>query len=193
MPHREPVRRVEPSIRDLLAVPLARGTKMYHNVAVLLCGIRGGLVKMPTGSKKPAPEAERMDGSAFARLRQALGRSQRELAELLGVSSKAVESYEQGWRNVPAHVERVLYFLLFKLYADDEGEPCWVTQDCPDQTRSRCVAFIAKEGGYCWFFTGRLCARAELASGGSKGKAGRLGGCYSCPVFSRRLARVRSA
>jgi hypothetical protein len=57
------------------------------------------------------------------------------------------------------------------------------------------VAFIAKEGGYCWFFTGRLCARAgaALASGGAKGKAGRLGGCYSCPVFSRRLAKVRSA
>jgi transcriptional regulator with XRE-family HTH domain len=135
-----------------------------------------------------------MDGSAFARLRQALGKSQRELSELLGVSLKAVESYEQGWRNVPTHVERVLYFLLFKLGDDDalEGAPCWEIQDCPPQTREKCVAYVAKEGRYCWFFTGKLCARvAGAAAGGAK--LGRLGGCYACPVFSRRLSKVRSA
>jgi transcriptional regulator with XRE-family HTH domain len=161
---------------------------------------------MPTGSNKSAarrddwraatPDADRMDGPAFARLRQALGRSQRELAELLGVSLKAVESYEQGWRNVPAHVERVLYLLLFKLDDDSGGAPCWESQDCPVETREKCVAYVAKEGRYCWFFTGRLCARAaQAAADVSKGKsaAGRLGGCYSCPVFSKRLAKIRSA
>ena len=69
----------------------------------------------------------RMGGAEFARLRASLGKSQRELAELLGLSLKAVESYEQGWRNVPAHVERLLYFLLFKLNENEiEAEdPCW--------------------------------------------------------------------
>jgi transcriptional regulator with XRE-family HTH domain len=135
-------------------------------------------------------ENERMDGEAFAKLRQALGKSQRELAALLGVSQKAVESYEQGWRNVPAHVERVLYFLLFKLDDDGAGEgaPCWESLSCPEETRSKCVAFVAKEGRFCWFFTGKLCARAAEAGAG-----GRLGGCYSCPVFSRRLAKARIA
>lgn len=61
----------------------------------------------------------RMSGADFARLRASLGKSQRELAGLLGLSLKAVESYEQGWRNVPSHVERLLYFLLFKLNEDD--------------------------------------------------------------------------
>jgi DNA-binding XRE family transcriptional regulator len=139
-------------------------------------------------------ENERMDGKAFARLRQALGKSQRELAALLGVSQKAVESYEQGWRNVPAHVERVLYFLLFK--CDDDGAgggaPCWESLGCPEETRSKCVAFVAKEGRFCWFFTGKLCARAAQAGAKADARGG-LGGCRSCPVFSERLARARIA
>jgi DNA-binding XRE family transcriptional regulator len=139
---------------------------------------------------------DRMDGSAFARLRRALGKSQRELSELLGVSSKAVESYEQGWRRVPAHVERVLYYLLFKLGEDgpDKAEPCWKARKCPESRRKACVAYLAKEGSFCWFFTGRLCAAAK-AEGGAPAKAARggLGGCYACPVFSRRLAKARIA
>jgi hypothetical protein len=128
----------------------------------------------------------RMSGVAFARLRAALGKSQRELSELLGLSLKAVESYEQGWRKVPAHVERLLYFLLFKLNEDDieEGETCWESKDCPDSLRSRCVAFVAKEGRFCWFFTGRLCTTAKPDSGGV-GTA-----CYTCSVFTSMLSKV---
>ena len=147
------------------------------------------------GDARDSPsEPERMDGPAFAALRRALGKSQRELAALLGLSPKAVESYEQGWRKVPAHVERVLFLLLFKLGEDDSAmlAPCWEMQDCPEATRERCVAYAAKEGRYCWFFTGRLCARAP-GSAAAKDARGRLGGCYSCPVFSRRLAAIRSA
>ena len=39
-------------------------------------------------------------------LRDELDRSQREMAEILGVSTKAVQSYEQGWRQTPPHVEQ---------------------------------------------------------------------------------------
>jgi transcriptional regulator with XRE-family HTH domain len=124
----------------------------------------------------------RMDGAAFAHLRSSLGKSQRELAELLGISLKAVESYEQGWRNVPAHVERILYFLLFKLNEDEIGaeEPCWKSKDCPEDLRSKCVAYVAKEGSFCWFFTGRLCAAAGDTEGG----------CYACAVFTRMLSKI---
>ncbi len=134
---------------------------------------------MPTAKKAQPPE--RMAGADFARLRSSLGKSQRELAELLGVSLKAVESYEQGWRNVPAHVERLLYFLLFKLNEDEieAAEPCWESKDCPEASRSKCVAFVAKEGRFCWFFTGRLCAAKPGA-----------GACYTCDVFTRMLSKV---
>ena len=47
-----------------------------------------------------------MDDKEFLRARKILEKTQKELAELLGSSIKAVHSYEQGWRTVPAHVER---------------------------------------------------------------------------------------
>jgi transcriptional regulator with XRE-family HTH domain len=134
-----------------------------------------------------------MGGAEFARMRASLGKSQRELAGLLGLSLKAVESYEQGWRRVPAHVERVLYFLLFKLNEDEiEAEdPCWQSQGCADDQRENCVAFLAKAGSYCWFFTGRLCASAR-ASGSGSAKDGAPGekGCYTCSVFTKMLDRI---
>ena len=45
-----------------------------------------------------------MDDKEFLRARKILGKTQKQLAELLGTSIKAVHSYEQGWRTVPAHV-----------------------------------------------------------------------------------------
>ncbi|MDH4317770.1 MAG: helix-turn-helix domain-containing protein, partial [Desulfobulbaceae bacterium] len=46
-----------------------------------------------------------MDNEIFSNARAKLGKTQKELAELLGISLKAVQSYEQGWRSVPLHVE----------------------------------------------------------------------------------------
>jgi transcriptional regulator with XRE-family HTH domain len=134
-----------------------------------------------------------MDGPAFARVRSLVGKSQRDIAAMLGVSLKAVESYEQGWRAVPANVERILYFILFKLREEDIfAEPdCWVTRSCPEQTRSACLAWIAKEGRYCWFFTGRLCAAARGDSAAGKGGASEF--CYDCAVFTRLLRRAEGS
>ena len=50
-----------------------------------------------------------MEKKIFTQMRKHLGKTQKELAELLGVSVKSVSSYEQGWRNIPPHVERQLY------------------------------------------------------------------------------------
>ncbi|GEM_PF-1109192 len=134
----------------------------------------------------------RMSGGDFARLRASLGKSQRELAELLGLSQKAVESYEQGWRNVPSHVERLLYFLLFKLNEDEieAQEPCWTSKNCPEDLRTKCVAYVAKEGRFCWFFTGRLCAGVK-GSVSDDAKAGEAEDeCYTCEVFTKMLSKV---
>lgn len=126
-----------------------------------------------------------MNSETFSRLRALLDRSQRELADILGVSLKTVESYEQGWRRVPANVERILYFLLFKLNegALEKERPCWEATTCPDSSREHCVAYLAKEGRFCWFFTGKLCAASEPGGEAS---------CRSCPVFARLLDRVQS-
>jgi DNA-binding XRE family transcriptional regulator len=62
-----------------------------------------------------------MDSKEFKKIRKRLNRTQKEIAPLLGVSQKAIHSYEQGLRNIPPHVERQMLFLLsrnvFKL--------CW--------------------------------------------------------------------
>ncbi|MCK4792980.1 MAG: helix-turn-helix domain-containing protein, partial [Desulfobacteraceae bacterium] len=42
-----------------------------------------------------------MDCEEVLRARKKLGKTQKQLAELLGTSLKAVHSYEQGWRSVP--------------------------------------------------------------------------------------------
>ncbi len=121
-----------------------------------------------------------MDKAAFAATRSLLGRSQRELAELLGLSLKAVESYEQGWRSVPSNVERMLYYLLFKLNqkAFEAEFPCWAATSCPEERRGHCVAYVAQEGHFCWFFTGGLCASAKASGEGERH-------CYRCAVFIR--------
>jgi transcriptional regulator with XRE-family HTH domain len=135
--------------------------------------------------------AHRLDSRDFARIRTKLGKSRRELAELLGVSLKAVESYEQGWRKVPVHVERVLYYLLCKLGGGKTASPsCWTAKKCPSERRTRCIAFSVKEGAYCWFFTGRLCAQAGTKKSNSEDAETGLGACYGCAVFLKMLNRT---
>lgn len=129
-----------------------------------------------------------MDKAGFARVRALLGKSQRDLAGLLGISLKAVESYEQGWRNIPSNVERMLYFLLFKLNEKSfaRESPCWTSKSCSEESRKDCVAYATREGHFCWFFTGGLCASAKASGIGERY-------CYSCKVFSRLNALVENA
>ena len=68
-----------------------------------------------------------MNRETFSHLRAKLGKTQKALAGLLGVSLKAVQSYEQGWRAIPIHVERQLYFLAVNQRGDDQAKrkDCW--------------------------------------------------------------------
>jgi len=124
-----------------------------------------------------------MDAATFARIRSRLNRSQREIADILGLSLKAVESYEQGWRKIPANVERILWFLYFKLNekAIAKEAPCWERTDCPDERSGNCVARLAGEGRFCWFFTGKLCDTAREEKGDS---------CYTCDVFTKLVHTI---
>jgi len=53
-----------------------------------------------------------MDSQEFKKWRKKLNKTQKEIAELLGISVKSAQGYEQGWRNIPTHVERLMYFHL---------------------------------------------------------------------------------
>ncbi len=53
-----------------------------------------------------------MNNKEFHVVRKELRKTQKKLSEILGTSVRAVQSFEQGWRRVPTHVERQLLFLL---------------------------------------------------------------------------------
>jgi len=56
-----------------------------------------------------------VDSKEFKKNRKRLNRTQKEIAQLLSASKKATHSYEQGWRNIPPHIERQMLFLLFRI------------------------------------------------------------------------------
>lgn len=127
-----------------------------------------------------------MNKIEFVRIRKRLKRTQKEMAALLGVSKKTIESYEQGLRNIPVNVGRLLYFLFFKLNMDklNDRQNCWDSKTCPPATREGCVAWLAKEGFFCWFLTGKSCAREKTLSDGESAT------CFQCDFFVNQLSKI---
>jgi DNA-binding transcriptional regulator YiaG len=129
----------------------------------------------------------KMKKDEFSKIRKKLGKTQKEIAALLGVSVKTVESYEQGLRNIPMNIARLVYFLLFKLNMDKSNgkELCWDMNKCPAHIRANCVSWAAKEGFFCWFITGRVCAREKLVSPDSTNY------CFDCSFFKKNLEKIK--
>ena len=99
-----------------------------------------------------------MDSTKFKQLRKKIGKTQKELAELLGTSLKAICSYEQGWRSIPTHVERQIYFLLSrKAHPNNTQRDCWDILDCPEERKHKCPAWEFRSGKLCWFINGTIC------------------------------------
>ena len=124
-----------------------------------------------------------MDSTTFLEFRKRLGKTQKQMAELLGTSLKAVHSYEQGWRAVPAHVERQLYFLVSRRRETyKEREPCWMIKKCPDERKKQCPAWEFQAGRLCWFINGTICEGMVQKNWSEKMKT-----CRSCEVLSSLL------
>jgi DNA-binding XRE family transcriptional regulator len=127
-----------------------------------------------------------MTNQEFTVVRAKLQRTQKEMAELLGVSLKAVESYEQGWRRIPVNIGRILYFLLFKMNQNLFGsrDLCWLEKKCPAAIRANCPAWMTREGLYCWFLTGKMCHIER------KGRPVKGMSCSDCAFFKKRLKKI---
>lgn len=119
-----------------------------------------------------------MDRSEFKHLRKKLDKTQKQLAHLLGISLKAVHSYEQGWRVVPSAVERQLFFLVSRFNSGKVRKPCWEENNCSPERRSGCPASEFKSGDLCWFINGSICHGRAQNSWEDKMKL-----CRSCEVF----------
>ena len=115
----------------------------------------------------------------FIALRKKLGKTQKQTASLLGVSLKAVHSYEQGWRAVPAHVERQMFFMVAS--REDRlqrRKPCWTIKKCPSERKKQCPAFEFHAGKLCWFINGTVCD-GEVQKDWEK----KMAICRSCDVL----------
>src|SRR5512136_712971 len=88
-----------------------------------------------------------VEREALSRIRRYLGKTQSQMAQLLGVSPKAIQSFEQGWRNIPVHTERqVLLLVALKKASPKKDSPCWVVRKCPMETRRNCPAWELQAG-----------------------------------------------
>jgi len=124
-----------------------------------------------------------MDSKEFAYARQKFNKTQKEMAELLGTSLKAVHSYEQGWRSVPAHAERQLFFLLSRMSGLNKGQKsCWVIKRCPSERKKQCPAWEFHAGKLCWFINGTICEGVVQKNWKEKMKI-----CRTCEVLSSLL------
>ncbi len=134
-------------------------------------------------SKAKDKDAPRPDHAATVKhVRGILGRTQAELANALGVSEKAVQSYEQGWRDVPVRV-LIQLLLLLALYRRRmmDDVPCWEIRKCSPARRERCASFTVGRGQFCWFIGSKDCRPAP--SGHDP-----VLPCMDCPVVRRLLA-----
>jgi len=120
-----------------------------------------------------------MESLEFSRVRRYLDKTQAQMARILCVSIKAVQSFEQGWRKVPVSVERQLMFFLFLKKASGNGmKQCWEVRNCPAGWRENCAAWEFQAGHYCWFINGTYCQGRFEDSWQKK-----LGICRKCEVF----------
>ena len=124
-----------------------------------------------------------MDRKELKKIREKLNKTQKQMAGLLGVSIKAVHSYEQGWRNIPAHVERQMFFLLSRMDGNLKGrKPCWVIKKCPTETKKQCPAWEFQAGELCFFINGTICCGDVC-----KGWKEKMKCCRSCEVLKSLL------
>jgi DNA-binding XRE family transcriptional regulator len=120
-----------------------------------------------------------MDNQEFQTLRQKLQKTQKQLSELLGTSLKAIQSFEQGWRKVPVHIERQMLFLLtLKKKRANDARACWDIRNCSMETRRDCPAWEFDTGSLCWFINGTMCQGKPQTNWNSKMKV-----CRKCEIF----------
>jgi len=124
-----------------------------------------------------------MDSNEFKQFRSRLQKTQKQMAILLGTSTKAIHSYEQGWRSIPPHVERQVFFLVSRLnHNGKKHKTCWATLKCPLKIREQCPAWEFKLGQLCWFINGTICGGEPQSTWKEK-----MNMCRSCEVFNAQV------
>ena len=120
-----------------------------------------------------------MNSKDLVRIRHFLGKTQVQLAGLLSVSPKAVQSFEQGWRHIPFSAERQLLIILsLKKGIETSNKSCWEVKGCPGEWRENCIVWEYRARYFCWLLNGTYCQGALQQSLDDKMKL-----CRQCEVF----------
>ena len=122
-------------------------------------------------------------------IRAEMGLSQSELAGLAGISTRAIQSYEQEWRQPSELVERMLLLLLMahRHGARLSGFRCWKQKECAPGVREKCIAYVTRQGHLCWFLTGTMCEGQRQESWSDK-----LRLCLDCSFMQGLLRPVKA-
>ncbi len=127
-----------------------------------------------------------MDSKEFSQIRHFFGKTQEQLAQILGVSYKAIQSFEQGWRHIPSYIERQMLLLLSLNRSKDRSvQPCWEILNCPNEWRENCIAWELKAGHLCWFINGTFC-QGEVHKSWEK----KIQLCRECEVYKSMLRAI---
>ena len=127
-----------------------------------------------------------MDKKEFSHIRKFMGKTQNQLAQLLSVSPKAIQSYEQGWRNIPSDIERQMLLLrALNRRLNTNIRPCWEIKNCPDEWRNNCIVWELQARHFCWFINGTFCQGRLQGSWENKIKV-----CRECEVFKSILPDI---
>ncbi len=122
-----------------------------------------------------------MKKDEFAAIRQELGLTQKELGNFLLVSTRAIQSYEQGWRAIPPDVERNLLFLLMQHrhgIRKTREFCCDTIKKCSEEQKKHCAAYREFPHNVCWYLTGTKCEGKDDISWEEK-----ILRCRECEVF----------
>jgi len=119
-----------------------------------------------------------MNKKEFSQIRTQLGKTQLQMAQLMGVSLKAIQSFEQGWREIPIHAERQSLFLLVLKGRAIRNRSCWLMRKCPVEIKRNCPAWEFSAGHLCWCINGTICQGKAQKSWRKKMEI-----CRKCDVF----------
>jgi len=124
-----------------------------------------------------------MNSKEFSQIRKLFGKIQKQLAEQLCISLKAIQSYEQGWRSIPSyHEQQILFLLSLKNSSNGNENSCWELTDCPDKWKENCMAWELRSRHFCWLINGTFCQGKENTNWEEKIKI-----CRECKVLKLKV------
>jgi DNA-binding XRE family transcriptional regulator len=122
-----------------------------------------------------------MNNQEFVKIRIDMGITQNRLSRILCVSLKTIQSFEQGWRNIPAHIEREMLLFQVLKYSGNSGTPpvpCWQIRDCAEAWRKECIVWALQVRHFCWYLNGTFCFGKAQENWEEKIRL-----CRQCDVF----------